>query len=622
MQKFFTIIFILLTVLVISELAPAQIYTASAIKADIVSGTDANENLVLNPDGENGSLKHVTASGGTLGLNNVSGALIQGRWSFKWTPTASSQTLDFALKGFGSSSPFNNSQCRLHIRYKLGDRGTADANGIEYAILDSSNAVIYDYVTLSSNFDASVSVKSDIISVPVVCTVAMSLGKVRFRSKNSSPGDFYADNVRITIDPTGTDAARVGHYGSWEEIGAANCSRTVTSTTFATVGADTDCPAPTVTGQLRAAATKKPAPNGIFPAGVYKITMNASLVIAFTTSAFNDCQILAGSKASSVFNWSIRDTATQDYQTQMQFVLELNNAYSGDLELQCKSTSGTITFNNTFTNGKIRYDFYYLGPPTRVLSVQSNSTNRTKYTPTLVGVTTADTDFCDYWKDGQHLHLECKFTATGSSATEARLSLPNGLVTPNTWTGVRQAGGAGIYATAVESGFTPLMEPNVGYITFGRQGSATAGLTKLNGNNLIASTQVFSFRAMVPIAGWSEGVNAFALTGVTTPGVAKPLLFSSRVAAAGTVSNDVGTWTNGNCVVTSTSIYDCPIKPGVFRVAPNCWTEFVTNNQLTERQVKVDNTTTTTTNVRVTIVNYLSTPLAADFNLFCHGDAN
>ena len=68
------------------------------------------------------------------------------------------------------------------------------------------------------------------------------------------------------------------------------------------------------------------------------------------------------------------------------------------------------------------------------------------------------------------------------------------------------AQGIGILTNALSAAsasvWTIISEPNVSYITFGLQNSGSAGLTKQNGNSLLSSGNVLSFRASVRISGW------------------------------------------------------------------------------------------------------------------------
>ena len=122
------------------------------------------------------------------------------------------------------------------------------------------------------------------------------------------------------------------------------------------------------------------------------------------------------------------------------------------------------------------------------------------YTPTFTGFGTVSGVDCYWRRVGDTLELDIRFVSGTSTATEARMSLPSGLTSvtgPNT-----HVAGFGVISAASAGMWTIITEPTVTYVTFGRQGAANAGLTKLNGNDCLSSGNLFSARAAVRIAGW------------------------------------------------------------------------------------------------------------------------
>ncbi len=127
-------------------------------------------------------------------------------------------------------------------------------------------------------------------------------------------------------------------------------------------------------------------------------------------------------------------------------------------------------------------------------------TSFASYTPTFTGfgtVSGAET----YWRRVRDIcELDCRFVCGTPTATEARMSLPPGLTSLSGIT--THIAGFGFISAASASVWTIISEPNVSYITFGLQNSGSAGLTKQNGNSLLSSGNVLSFRASVRISGW------------------------------------------------------------------------------------------------------------------------
>ena len=63
---------------------------------------------------------------------------------------------------------------------------------------------------------------------------------------------------------------------------------------------------------------------------------------------------------------------------------------------------------------------------------------------------------------------------------------------------------AGLVATTQSSAssWTALMEPSVGYITFGVQNAGNSGLVKATGSGLTVNNITLSINALIPISGW------------------------------------------------------------------------------------------------------------------------
>lgn len=122
------------------------------------------------------------------------------------------------------------------------------------------------------------------------------------------------------------------------------------------------------------------------------------------------------------------------------------------------------------------------------------------YTPTFTGFGTVSGVDCYWRRNGDTLELDCRFVCGTSTATQARMSLPSGLTSV---TGPSDhIAGYGAINVASTGFWTIIIEQTQTYVTFGRQDGSNGGLTKMNGNTLLSSTNVLSFRAAVRIAGW------------------------------------------------------------------------------------------------------------------------
>ena len=131
-----------------------------------------------------------------------------------------------------------------------------------------------------------------------------------------------------------------------------------------------------------------------------------------------------------------------------------------------------------------------------------NATDWAPYTPTFTGFGTPTAVEFEWRQVGANYEIRGKFTSGVSTATEARISLPNGAVSAGTSIIPSiQYVGSGVKSTSTASMFTVLIEPSVSYVTIGLQNVGSAGLTKQNGSSLITSPDALAIFASVPIAG-------------------------------------------------------------------------------------------------------------------------
>lgn len=128
------------------------------------------------------------------------------------------------------------------------------------------------------------------------------------------------------------------------------------------------------------------------------------------------------------------------------------------------------------------------------------------YTPTFTGFGTVSTQSFWWRRVGDSVEITGKFTSGTSTATEARISLPNSLVSDSTKLPAIRGVGHFVQGQAGASFVEVLAESNVSYVTFGVQaGGGSGGLTKVTGSSLTANGIEQSIQAIVPISGWSSG---------------------------------------------------------------------------------------------------------------------
>lgn len=131
------------------------------------------------------------------------------------------------------------------------------------------------------------------------------------------------------------------------------------------------------------------------------------------------------------------------------------------------------------------------------------------YTPTFTGFGTVSNVNAQWRKSGDSVELSVRFQSGTSTATEARVTLPTGFVADSSKILTLQQ--SGIYSRSTSStakGGMVLMEPSVGYVTFGDFNTigsgTTSSLAKALGTAVENNSSVVSFSAKIPIAGWSS----------------------------------------------------------------------------------------------------------------------
>lgn len=129
------------------------------------------------------------------------------------------------------------------------------------------------------------------------------------------------------------------------------------------------------------------------------------------------------------------------------------------------------------------------------------------YTPTFTGFGTVSTHSMWWKRSGDVLWLKGRFISGTSTATEARISFPNSVVSdPAKLNANIELGGliSVNAAGATTFGWASLIEPSVAYYTIGRQTSTGNYQTKINGSAFLSSGEIAVIQPFsVPITGWN-----------------------------------------------------------------------------------------------------------------------
>lgn len=132
----------------------------------------------------------------------------------------------------------------------------------------------------------------------------------------------------------------------------------------------------------------------------------------------------------------------------------------------------------------------------------------TAYTPTFTNFGTVSTSAFFWRRNGDTVEIEGTFTSGVSSAAEARVSLPNSLVSDSTKVpAIRQCGSYFRDETTSSHGGAILIEPGVSYFTFGSadgfSGNSTNPISKANALGIGSVFKITGVK--IPISGWSAG---------------------------------------------------------------------------------------------------------------------
>jgi len=240
---------------------------------------------------------------------------------------------------------------------------------------------------------------------------------------------------------------------------------------------------------------------------------------------------------------------------------------TGTFQTTSTSTSYRIAVVciNTATNISMEFDSFFVGPQISVTAPAISDWQ--DYTATLTNITTSGTPSYQWRRVGANAEIRVKFTcATSSGAGEGRVSIPFTSADTTRIPSIQQIGMAANSAAAANSR-TVLIEPSVGYVTFG---ITTGGpLTKALGSAIVSAGETISFFASVPIAGWSS--NTVASADTDTRVVAAKYRLAAAVGISPTQPVNFATKeidTHGAVTTGSSWKFTAPVS-GIYKVSTN-----------------------------------------------------
>jgi len=239
-------------------------------------------NLLPNP-GFEAKKAGWTNSAGSFTLETTSP--LAGNASGKFNSSASSQTVSSAA--YQIPAGFEGRKCQLHIhRYKYASGSTGDYN---VKVMDGDGNVVTSPIDFAVTGSTSTSSIFQTFDCPFLNGSNNTDQLKVVITSTADGGDLIIDDIFLGQGRSQFSSSQANIYGTLTYAGVTSCSWS-TATTMASIAADTDCNAPTVTGQASAPATKVPAIKfSYLPAGNYEVDVIGSLYTNQSTSGTAEC---------------------------------------------------------------------------------------------------------------------------------------------------------------------------------------------------------------------------------------------------------------------------------------------------------------------------------------------
>lgn len=584
--------------------------------SDMGAGGGSSSNILTNGGFET-STTDWTASGGTLTTSTTAADVFELTTAGTWDSSSASQTLTYAIqavKGLGGTNGEMTCMIRVPSGTATHTMGVWDGSTLTQAqtIINTST----DYVSNTINF--------------VFPASGNSVG-VRFTSVNANEPLIDIDACYVGPARNLSNVSQSVMAGSSYFAGTTSCTWTRSSTTIGAFSTTAACPGPTIESSTLGtwATTDSDLPRQTvtnLPAGKYLAEFSGVILNGGGTA-----QVMAIYDGSTTCYADNTNQGTGAVNQKVSCVFEYTSPQSSrSFELYTASASSTVTLQNSSTSpasgSKFKLIYYPTSSQLAVVPSQQNY-DWTSYTPTFTGFGTVTSIECQHKREGSDQLIRCKATAGTTTGTEARVTLGGGV----TSAGVSkiptiQKAGELIPNGAAAVSFGMLIEPGVGYLTFGMQDASRNGLTKRLGNDFSSST-VFSFTARVPIEGWIQTNANPAIVGQ----VSSNTTWQERVEHAyvngsvgsptfADVTRQSGSWLTA-LTNNSTGNNTLTIASGIFSSTPDCqctcYNEFIGTNQCS---CSIDTTTApSATAIRIQTNAAGNTAAGRDFSIMCMG---
>lgn len=390
----------------------------------------------------------------------------------------------------------NGTANTITLNHDTGATATARINtvtGLPYKLAKGSTvSLVYDYfatrwvikgtsgVTIAPQGSAGITTSK--IDMPQSQATNLSNGNIRLETGNTN---LLAD-PSFEQNPLNTDVWKTRNLS-----GAAACTLDTAASGSITLGArslQVEC-------------------SGLGVAEIYQtvttVKMKASAeFFALANSTLGNLEIVIYADGVETFKTSY----AKDVDAYLTKVA-LTDFYTGS-----STTTLAIRFSRSVAGAValIRVDDAKLAYGTGLIADIKNDSERIYYTPQFQGFGTVATSNTFYVRDGTDIIVTASWTTVSSTATEARIYLPNGLQIASDFTGKKITGrySTSFSNTNIHGGSANILaSPDLSYVTFAGEGSAAPVFTDQLGNAISSSTNMMAtFR--IPIKGWKSSSSA------------------------------------------------------------------------------------------------------------------
>jgi hypothetical protein len=243
------------------------------------------------------------------------------------------------------------------------------------------------------------------------------------------------------------------------------------------------------------------------------------------------------------------------------------------------------------------------------------------YTPTFQGLTPGASTNLRWRQVGNNIEIEGVIVSSSSTATEMRMTLPQGFVAASNISessGLVKVGHGTISSTGGNTRVL-LIGNSFAYLNFSLENNATfTPILAQNASIISAAGTRLSIFATIRVDNLSSSINTY--TSQCQSDIECTEVFVARVngsVSPSVVSDENVDWLNGNCSRTSTGIYQCPVNPGVFSQKPICEVQRLAATSASNPCLVTNTTSSTSINVHCRAIDTGALYNADEFTISC-----